>query len=115
MLRKGFSGSYHYKAVRTAWGNQKYHEAPAKEAHSHPYDALQFSCKKLQNQGIDYSRDAFFQSIAEGDLDVFSLFLAAGMPLEAKWKGNETALITACGYAGAWPLSGASKPRTENS
>lgn len=40
-LRKGFSGGYHYKAVRTARGNQ-YHETPAKNAFSHPHDALQY-------------------------------------------------------------------------
>lgn len=40
-LRKGFSGGYHYKSVRTAKGSQ-FHETPAKNQYSHPHDALQY-------------------------------------------------------------------------
>jgi hypothetical protein len=39
-LRKGFSGGYHYKPIRTGSGTQ-YHDTPAKNAYSHPHDALQ--------------------------------------------------------------------------
>ena len=40
-LRKGFSGGYHFKAVRSANGAQ-FHDRPAKNAFSHPHDALQY-------------------------------------------------------------------------
>src|SRR5262249_4866952 len=40
-LRKGFSGGYHYKAIRSALG-QQHHETPNKNQYSHPHDALQY-------------------------------------------------------------------------
>jgi hypothetical protein len=41
MVRKGFTGGYHFKSVKTGNGTQ-YHEEPAKNAYSHPHDALQY-------------------------------------------------------------------------
>ena len=41
MLRKGFSGGYHYKAIRVALG-QQFHEEPNKNAYGHPHDSLQY-------------------------------------------------------------------------
>jgi hypothetical protein len=41
MIRKGFSGGYHYKFVRSGNGTQV-HEAPSKNQYSHPHDALQY-------------------------------------------------------------------------
>lgn len=41
VLRRGFNGGYHFKAVRTG-GNQQYHDTPAKNEFSHPHDALQY-------------------------------------------------------------------------
>lgn len=40
-IRKGFSGGYHYKYVKTGNGTQL-HETPAKNSYSHPHDALQY-------------------------------------------------------------------------
>lgn len=40
-LRRGFSGGYHYKPVRSGSATQ-YHETPAKNEYSHPHDALQY-------------------------------------------------------------------------
>lgn len=40
-IRKGFSGGYHFKFVRSGNGAQ-IHEAPAKNEFSHPHDALQY-------------------------------------------------------------------------
>lgn len=39
-LRKGFSGGYHYRPIKTASGAQ-YHDKPNKNAYSHPMDGLQ--------------------------------------------------------------------------
>lgn len=41
MLRKGFAGGYHYRLARTGFGTA-YSEDPAKNAYSHPHDALQY-------------------------------------------------------------------------
>lgn len=41
VLRKGFSGGYHYKSVRSGNGAH-WHETPAKNSYSHPHDALQY-------------------------------------------------------------------------
>jgi hypothetical protein len=41
MLRKGFASGYHFKFVRSSNGTQT-HETPAKNAYSHPHDALQY-------------------------------------------------------------------------
>ena len=41
-LRKGFSGGYFYKAVRSSNGAQ-YNEAPCKNKFSHAQDALQYA------------------------------------------------------------------------
>ena len=41
VLRKGFSGGYHYRRVRVA-GDDRYHDKPDKNAYSHPHDALQY-------------------------------------------------------------------------
>ena len=41
MLRKGFSGGYHYRRVRVV-GDERYHDKPDKNAFSHPHDALQY-------------------------------------------------------------------------
>jgi hypothetical protein len=41
MLRKGFAGGYHFRPVRSGSGTT-YHEAPSKNAYSHPHDALQY-------------------------------------------------------------------------
>lgn len=41
MLRKGFAGGYHFRPVRSGSGTT-YHETPAKNAYSHPHDALQY-------------------------------------------------------------------------
>lgn len=40
MTRKGFTGGYHYKSIRTGNGTQ-FHETPAKNAYSHIHDGLQ--------------------------------------------------------------------------
>lgn len=40
-LRKGFSGGYHFKYVKTGNGTQT-HESPAKNEYSHIHDALQY-------------------------------------------------------------------------
>ena len=40
-LRKGFAGGYHFKFIRSGNGTQT-HETPAKNAFSHPHDALQY-------------------------------------------------------------------------
>lgn len=40
-LRKGFSGGYHYKPIKTS-GSTQYHDAPSKNKYSHPHDALQY-------------------------------------------------------------------------
>jgi hypothetical protein len=41
MLRKGFSGGYHYKLLRSGDGTQS-HSEPNKNQYSHPHDALQY-------------------------------------------------------------------------
>ena len=41
VLRKGFASGYHFKFVKTSNGTQM-HEEPAKNAYSHPHDALQY-------------------------------------------------------------------------
>lgn len=41
MIRKGFSGGYHYRSIKTGNGVQ-FHESPAKNQYSHPHDALQY-------------------------------------------------------------------------
>lgn len=41
VLRKGFSGGYHYKRVKVA-GDDRYHDRADKNAFSHPHDALQY-------------------------------------------------------------------------
>lgn len=41
VLRKGFSGGYHYKLIRSGDGTQSY-ETPNKNQYSHPHDALQY-------------------------------------------------------------------------
>lgn len=41
MLRKGFTGGYHFKSVRSGNG-ATYSETPAKNQYSHPHDALQY-------------------------------------------------------------------------
>jgi len=41
ILRKGFASSYHFKFVQSSNG-AALHEAPAKNAYSHPHDALQY-------------------------------------------------------------------------
>lgn len=40
-VRKGFSGGYHYKLVKSGDGTQSY-ETPNKNMYSHPHDALQY-------------------------------------------------------------------------
>jgi hypothetical protein len=40
-VRKGFAGGYHFKFIKTGNGVQT-HEAPNKNAYSHPHDALQY-------------------------------------------------------------------------
>lgn len=40
-LRKGFSGGYHYKLIKSGNGTQT-HETPSKNQYSHPHDALQY-------------------------------------------------------------------------
>lgn len=40
-LRKGFSGGYHFKVIKTGNGST-YHETPAKNDYSHIHDALQY-------------------------------------------------------------------------
>jgi hypothetical protein len=40
-LRKGFTGGYHFKSIRTGNGTQ-YHDTPNKNEYSHPNDALQY-------------------------------------------------------------------------
>lgn len=42
MLRKGFSGGYHFKKVATGNGTT-FHESPNKNQYSHPHDALQYA------------------------------------------------------------------------
>jgi hypothetical protein len=41
VLRKGFASGYHFKAIQSGNGAQ-FHEMPAKNAASHPHDALQY-------------------------------------------------------------------------
>lgn len=41
MIRKGFSGGYHFKIVKNGNGVQT-HETPAKNEYSHPHDGLQY-------------------------------------------------------------------------
>ena len=41
MLRKGFAGGYAYKRVQVV-GDERYRDAPDKNAYSHPHDALQY-------------------------------------------------------------------------
>ena len=41
VLRKGFAGGYHYKRVKVS-GDERFHDAPDKNAYSHPHDALQY-------------------------------------------------------------------------
>jgi hypothetical protein len=41
MLRKGFAGGYHFRRVKVS-GDEKFHDAPDKNAFSHPHDALQY-------------------------------------------------------------------------
>lgn len=41
MLRKGFSGGYHFKFVQNGNGTM-FHEVPMKNQYSHPHDALQY-------------------------------------------------------------------------
>lgn len=40
-VRKGFAGGYHYRFIQSGTGTQV-HETPAKNAYSHPHDALQY-------------------------------------------------------------------------
>ena len=42
MLRKGFAGGYHFRRVKVA-GDERFHDAPDKNAYSHPHDALQYA------------------------------------------------------------------------
>ena len=41
MLRKGFTGGYHFKSARSGNG-ATYSETPNKNQYSHPHDALQY-------------------------------------------------------------------------
>lgn len=41
MIRKGFTGGYHYKPIRSGNGTQ-FHDVPNKNDYSHPHDALQY-------------------------------------------------------------------------
>jgi len=41
MLRKGFAGGYHFRRVKVS-GDERYHDAPDKNAYSHPHDAMQY-------------------------------------------------------------------------
>lgn len=51
ILRKGFSGGYHFRAVRTGNG-QMYHDIPTKNSFSHPHDALQYWCLGSGEQSV---------------------------------------------------------------
>jgi hypothetical protein len=42
MLRKGFAGGYHYRAIRASITGRQYDEKPQKNEYSHPHDALQY-------------------------------------------------------------------------
>jgi hypothetical protein len=42
VLRKGFSGGYHYRPIRASITGRAYDEKPLKNEYSHPHDALQY-------------------------------------------------------------------------
>jgi hypothetical protein len=48
LLRAGFRGAYHYRAVRTSTG-QAYRDEPEKTKESHPHDALQYVALMLRH------------------------------------------------------------------
>jgi hypothetical protein len=48
MLRDGFRGDYHYRRMQTS--EERYTEEPEKNEYSHPHDALQYLCTRLQGQ-----------------------------------------------------------------
>jgi hypothetical protein len=73
VLRKGFNGGYHFRQARTGHG-LTYAEEPAKNAYSHPHDALQY----LLSGGGEASvvlrrreRDTTRQQYAESEYDIF--------------------------------------------
>ena len=46
MIRKGFNGEYHYRRIQVA-GTERYAVEPEKNNYSHPHDALQYPCLRL--------------------------------------------------------------------
>lgn len=75
MLRKGFSGGYHYQYMKTGSGAQV-HEKPRKNEYSHPHDALQYLLLGGGEYGVILGRPARRRSSMQRmardvDYDVF--------------------------------------------
>lgn len=52
MLRKGFLGKYEYKRVKISGTEERYHDAPDKNAYSHPHDGLQYVAVKIFGDAV---------------------------------------------------------------
>jgi len=50
MLRKGFSGAYHYRRLKVS--KERYVDKPDKNEFSHIHDALQYLCTRLYGAGV---------------------------------------------------------------
>ena len=52
ILRKGFQGRYQYRKLQIAGVDERHHDAPDKNAYSHPHDALQYVAVRLFGNAI---------------------------------------------------------------
>jgi len=60
MLHKGFLGMYCYKRMRIA-GSERFHDAPDKNASSHPMDALGYALSKMTGPALIDSEFAYYE------------------------------------------------------
>jgi hypothetical protein len=72
VLRKGFNGGYCYRLMRTGAGIA-YAESPAKNAYSHPHDALQYLMSGGGEASVLLRRrdDGPRQAVADSEYDIF--------------------------------------------
>lgn len=72
-LRKGFTGGYHYKLLRSGDGTQT-QETPNKNAYSHPHDALQYLLLGGGEQNVILNKDQRRKSRATTKEQSYSVF-----------------------------------------